>query len=49
MEVNDFLTDINNEKSEKNELYKKNLSSLDRFVMFMFGNDTTVVPKESSV
>jgi len=30
------------------DLYKKNLASLQRLVLFMFDNDITVVPKESS-
>jgi palmitoyl-protein thioesterase len=45
---NKFLTDINNEFA-LNESYKKNLESLERFVMYVFENDTMVVPKESGV
>lgn len=49
LENSAFLADINNERpGEQNELYKKNLASLDKFVMFMFTNDTTVIPKESA-
>ena len=44
-----FLADVNNERKEKNELYKVNLASLDNFVMYMFQEDTQVIPKESSV
>ncbi|RKF53164.1 Palmitoyl-protein thioesterase 1 [Erysiphe neolycopersici] len=43
-----FLADINNEREEKNQIYKQNLASLKRFVMYMFQDDETVVPKESS-
>ncbi|OKL63294.1 hypothetical protein UA08_01710 [Talaromyces atroroseus] len=43
-----FLADINNEREEKNEAYKSNLLSLNRFGMFMFANDTVAVPKESA-
>ncbi|KAJ5367770.1 hypothetical protein N7541_001711 [Penicillium brevicompactum] len=43
-----FLADINNEREEKNETYKKHLSSLNRFAMFMFDEDTVAVPKESA-
>ena len=43
-----FLADINNERKLKNTTYKKNLKKLKRFVMFMFSDDTTVVPKESA-
>jgi len=42
-----FLADINNEGSTKNPLYKKNLATLNNFIMFQFLNDTVVVPKES--
>ncbi|KAH6894581.1 palmitoyl protein thioesterase [Thelonectria olida] len=43
-----FLADINNERILKNVTYKKNLASLTNFVMFMFEDDTTAIPKESS-
>lgn len=42
-----FLADINNERPHKNELYKKRLSSLEKFVMVLFKDDVTVIPKES--
>lgn len=42
-----FLADINNERELKNEQYKQRIASLDNFVMYMFENDTTVIPKES--
>lgn len=42
-----FLADINNEREEKNETYKQNLASLKRFVMYLFQDDETVIPKES--
>lgn len=41
-----FLADINNEREHKNSAYS--LSSLDKFVMIMFSEDTTVVPRESA-
>lgn len=43
-----FLADINNEKELKNGTYKENIKKLGRFAMFMFADDTTVVPKESA-
>lgn len=49
-----FLADINAESfgtkptDRKYQIYKENLSSLHKFVLFMFDNDITVVPKESS-
>lgn len=44
-----FLADINNEVTDaRNESYAKNFASLDNFVMIMFSEDKTVVPKESA-
>lgn len=48
LEYSNFLADINNERVLKNKTYKANLEKLERFVMFMFGDDTTVIPKETS-
>jgi palmitoyl-protein thioesterase len=48
LEHSNFLADINNERALKNETYKKNLASLNRFAMFMFNDDTVAVPKESA-
>jgi len=57
---NHFLTDINNEIPEndddeddedpptRNSTYVANFASLDNFVMVLFDQDKTVVPKESS-
>ncbi|KAI5920632.1 palmitoyl-protein thioesterase precursor [Camillea tinctor] len=42
-----FLADINNEREAKNATYARNLARLDNFVMYVFGDDTTVVPKET--
>ncbi|KAK7531204.1 palmitoyl protein thioesterase [Phyllosticta citricarpa] len=47
LEFSNFLADINNEREFKNETYKKNLASLKKFVMFVFEDDTTVIPKET--
>ncbi|KFZ06556.1 hypothetical protein V501_07308 [Pseudogymnoascus sp. VKM F-4519 (FW-2642)] len=43
-----FLADINNEREVKNEGYAANLRKLENFVMYMFDEDVTVVPKESA-
>lgn len=43
-----FLADINNERAVKNATYKANLKKLKKFVMIMFGDDKTVIPKESA-
>ncbi|MCJ1309238.1 hypothetical protein MMC25_002896 [Agyrium rufum] len=47
LESSNFLADINNERAVKNATYKENLSKLENFVMYVFDEDTTVVPKES--
>lgn len=48
LEHSGFLADINNERENKNTKYKENLSKLDNFVMVLFKDDLTVIPKESS-
>ncbi|KAK9914923.1 hypothetical protein WJX75_002329 [Coccomyxa subellipsoidea] len=45
---NIFLADINNDRPAKNSTYKDNLASLQRFVMFRFTEDITIVPRESA-
>lgn len=45
---NIFLADINNDRPAKNSTYKENLASLQRFVMFRFTEDITIVPRESA-
>ena len=42
-----FLADVNNEKKVKKGVYKERLAGLERFVMVVFEDDETVVPKES--
>lgn len=42
-----FLADINNERILKNQTYKENLEKLERFVMYLFEDDETVIPKET--
>jgi len=49
LETNVFLPEINNEgQANDNPVYRKALSSLERFVMFRFENDDMVYPSESS-
>lgn len=48
IDYSNFLADINNERELKNDTYKENMKKLGKFIMFMFANDTTVVPKESA-
>ncbi|KAI8941536.1 hypothetical protein NX059_002751 [Plenodomus lindquistii] len=47
LESSNFLADINNERALKNVTYAKHLAQLDNFVMFVFEDDETVIPKES--
>ncbi|KAH7128689.1 Alpha/Beta hydrolase protein [Dendryphion nanum] len=47
LEFSNFLADINNERRVKNATYSKNLASLDKLVLYLFGDDETVIPKES--
>ncbi|KAH7371393.1 palmitoyl-protein thioesterase 1 precursor [Pyrenochaeta sp. MPI-SDFR-AT-0127] len=47
LENSNFLADINNERVLKNVTYAKNLAKLDNLVLYIFGDDTTVIPKES--
>ena len=48
LEHSNFLADINNERDVKNKTYKDNLVKLENFVMYLFEDDTTVIPKETS-
>lgn len=48
LENSNFIADINNEREEKSAAYKKNLAGLENFVMFMFEEDKTVIPKETA-
>lgn len=48
LEHSNFLADINNEREVKNATYAENLSSLENFIMHMFEDDTTVVPRQTS-
>ncbi|KAI9805053.1 MAG: hypothetical protein M1825_000887 [Sarcosagium campestre] len=42
-----FLADVNNERTQKNATYAVNIRQLRKFVMFLFADDETVIPKES--
>ncbi|KAI0442146.1 palmitoyl-protein thioesterase 1 [Xylaria telfairii] len=42
-----FLADINNERAVKNPAYARNLAALDNLVLYVFDDDTTVIPKET--
>ncbi|CAN8101823.1 unnamed protein product [Discula destructiva] len=48
LENSNFLADINNERADKSSVYKRRLAEVAHFVMFMFEEDTTVIPKESA-
>lgn len=43
-----FLADINNERAEKAEAYKKRIAALDRFVMYKFQDEDVLSPPEGS-
>ncbi|EGC30795.1 hypothetical protein DICPUDRAFT_157425 [Dictyostelium purpureum] len=47
LEKSIFLADINNMKDVKNQTYKDNLLSLNKFALTLFLNDTIVIPRES--
>jgi palmitoyl-protein thioesterase len=47
LENSNFLADINNERLLKNKTYKENLEKLEKFVMYIFEDDETVVPMQS--
>ena len=47
LEHSNFLADINNEREVKNATYAKRIAELDHLVLYLFGDDTTVIPKES--
>jgi palmitoyl-protein thioesterase len=47
LEYSNFLADINNERREKNKTYAENIAKLEKFVMYMFEDDVTVIPKET--
>ena len=40
-----FMSDINNDKAEKNQTYKENLIKLEKLVLVKFSEDSTVVPR----
>lgn len=48
LEYSNLLADINNERTVKNQTYKENISRLKNFVMYLFEEDETVIPKESA-
>lgn len=47
LNFSNFLADVNNERVVKSAMYKGNMARLNKFVMYVFEKDETVVPKES--
>ncbi|TGJ81211.1 hypothetical protein E0Z10_g7571 [Xylaria hypoxylon] len=47
LEYSNFLADINNERAVKNETYARNVAALENLVLYIFEDDTTVIPKET--
>ncbi|KAK3943390.1 palmitoyl-protein thioesterase [Diplogelasinospora grovesii] len=48
LQSSNFLADINNERIMKNQRYKENIKRLENLVLYMFEDDTTVIPKETA-
>lgn len=48
LDNSNLLADINNERVLKNTTYKQNLATLSNFVMVLFQDDVTLIPKESA-
>jgi palmitoyl-protein thioesterase len=48
LQFSNYLADANNEREVKNTTYAERLAGLEKFVMYMFEDDVTVIPKESS-
>lgn len=44
-----FLANINNEAETKNPEYKSNMLKLNKFIMYRFELDDTIVPSSSTV
>ncbi|KAF2010418.1 alpha/beta-hydrolase [Aaosphaeria arxii CBS 175.79] len=47
LEYSNFLADVNNERSVKNQTYGENVARLNKFAMYVFEDDETVFPKET--
>jgi palmitoyl-protein thioesterase len=47
LEHSNLLADLNNERLLKNKTYADNIAKMEKFVMYQFADDTTVIPKES--
>ena len=48
LESSNFLADVNNERAVKNATYADNIARLNKFVMYMFADDRTMIPKQSA-
>jgi palmitoyl-protein thioesterase len=48
LEHSNFLADINNERPIKNHMYNRNIAMLENLALYMFEDDTTVIPKETA-
>lgn len=47
LRASNFLADVNNEREEKNKIYAERMASVENFVMYVFDEDTTVIPRDS--
>lgn len=48
LKYSSFLADLNNEKSEKNDNYKKRFLGLEKVLLIKFTEDTMIIPKETA-
>ncbi|KAI7089397.1 palmitoyl-protein thioesterase 1 precursor [Hortaea werneckii] len=47
LQHSNFLADVNNERSARSQVYADQVASMENFVMYVFEEDVTVIPKES--
>ena len=47
LRASNFLADVNNEREEKNATYAERMAAVENFVMYVFDEDTTVIPRDS--
>ncbi len=48
LQYSTFLSDLNNEKDEKNNEYKKRMEDLEKVVLIKFTEDTMIIPRETA-
>jgi palmitoyl-protein thioesterase len=48
LKYSNFLADLNNEKTDKNNSYKERFSNLEKVLLIKFSKDTMIIPKETA-